>query len=95
MYRFQRYFYRRLQMSQVGKFIVTEDGLVDLGQFLWDDDLFAESLQKDLPVELKQALDISQSVRNQVFSADIDNPAIVNRQCQRTYLAGLFLPKHF
>lgn len=57
-------------MSQVGKFIVTEDGLVDLGQFLWDDHLFAESLQKDLPVELKQALDISQSVRNQVFSAD-------------------------
>ncbi len=53
-------------MGQKGKFLVTSEGRFDLGAYTWDDQLFTNILVKDNPIDMDQALGISQSLREEI-----------------------------
>ena len=55
-------------MGVKGKILVTEQGTFDLTSYQWDDHLFSDSLTKENPIEINQAMDISRFLREEIDS---------------------------
>jgi len=53
-------------MSQKGKFLITDEGRVDLASHIWDDELFSDRLARENPISLEQAMDISRFLRDTI-----------------------------
>jgi ribonucleoside-diphosphate reductase alpha chain len=54
-------------MGQKGKFLVTKEGRLDLGTYMWDDQLFTDILVRDNPIDTEKAMGISRSLREEIL----------------------------
>ncbi len=59
-------------MARKGKFIVTEDGRIDLSTHKWDDSLFSDILIKENSINSEQALDISRFLQKEIDKTDLN-----------------------
>ena len=53
-------------MGSKGKILITEQENFDLTVYKWDDHLFSDSLTKENPIEINQAMDISRFLRKKI-----------------------------
>jgi len=53
-------------MGQKGKFLVTSEGRYDLGQYMWDDQLFSDFIVRNNPIDNDQAIGISRTLREEI-----------------------------
>jgi len=53
-------------MREKEKFLVTNEGRLDLGSFTWDDQVFTDILIRDNPINSDQALGISRFLRDEI-----------------------------
>ena len=53
-------------MREKEKFLVTNEGRLDLGSFTWDDQVFTDILIRDNPINSDQALGISRYLRDEI-----------------------------
>jgi ribonucleoside-diphosphate reductase alpha chain len=53
-------------MGQREKFLITSEGRFDLETSMWDDQLFTNILVRDNPIDMDQAMGISQSLREEI-----------------------------
>jgi len=53
-------------MAQQDKSLVTDEGLVDLNLYSWDDKRFSDILVREHPIDTDQALDISKFLREEI-----------------------------
>lgn len=58
-------------MGQQSKFLVTEDGTIDLASYRWDDALFSDLLVRENTIDSSQALDISRSLREDILQMEL------------------------
>jgi ribonucleoside-diphosphate reductase alpha chain len=63
-------------MAQAPKFLVTDEGTIDLSTYRWDDDQFSDLLTKANPINSDQAMDISRSLKEEIFKMEFETITI-------------------
>ena len=63
-------------MAQQSKFLVTENGTIDLSAYRWDDNLFSDLLIRENPINTDQAMDISRSLREDILKMELQTITI-------------------
>ncbi|RPI73042.1 MAG: adenosylcobalamin-dependent ribonucleoside-diphosphate reductase [Desulfobacteraceae bacterium] len=63
-------------MAQAPKFLVTDEGTIDLSTYRWDDDQFSDLLIKANPINSDQAMDISRSLKEEIFKMEFETITI-------------------
>ncbi|MCG6906512.1 MAG: vitamin B12-dependent ribonucleotide reductase [Desulfobacteraceae bacterium] len=58
-------------MGQKGKFLVMEDGQLDLSQYVWDDHRFADILMREKVLDTHQAMAISRFLRQEIETLEL------------------------
>ncbi|MCJ7810425.1 MAG: hypothetical protein MUP26_09210, partial [Desulfobulbaceae bacterium] len=58
-------------MGQVGKMLVTEEGVFDLDKYRWDDRKCSDLLLKENLINTDQAMDISKFLSEQIASLNL------------------------
>jgi ribonucleoside-diphosphate reductase alpha chain len=58
-------------MGEQGKFLVKNEGRLDLASLSWDDQLFTDILVRDNPIDADQALGISRSLREDISKMEV------------------------
>jgi ribonucleoside-diphosphate reductase alpha chain len=59
-------------MGHKSKILVTEDGILDLAAYRWDDDRFSDLLVRENSIDTDQALNISRFLRDQIAKMELD-----------------------
>jgi len=59
-------------MAHKGKFLITDEGRINLGSHIWDDRRFTDRLSKDNPISPEQARDISQFLKGTIDELAVD-----------------------
>ena len=63
-------------MTQHSKFLVTENGTIDLSAYRWDDNLFSDLLIRENPINTDLAMDISRSLREDILKMELQTITI-------------------
>lgn len=63
-------------MGQKAKFLVTQAGRFDLSTKIWDEQLFADSLVRDNPIDTDQAIGISRFLRTEISKLEFQTLTI-------------------
>jgi ribonucleoside-diphosphate reductase alpha chain len=58
-------------MGQKGKFLLMEDGQLDLSQYVWDDHRFADILMREKGLDTDQAMAISRFLRQEIETLEL------------------------
>ncbi|MBT8352058.1 MAG: ribonucleotide-diphosphate reductase subunit alpha, partial [Deltaproteobacteria bacterium] len=59
-------------MATKNKYLVTDEGPIDLQTHVWDDELFSDRLISVNPINQKQALDVSRFIKDAINDLKID-----------------------
>ncbi|MBN2125923.1 MAG: vitamin B12-dependent ribonucleotide reductase [Deltaproteobacteria bacterium] len=63
-------------MAQETKILVTEEGTFDLTTYRWDDYRFSDLLRRENPIDSDKAMDISRSLREEIFKMELQTITI-------------------
>ena len=72
-------------MPTKNKYLVTDEGPIDLQTHVWDDELFSDRLISVNPINQKQALDVSRFIKDAINDLKINTitlPEIGRASCR-------------
>ena len=58
-------------MAQKGKFLITDDGRIDLLSHIWDEQRFSDRLVRENPISREQAMDVSRFLKDTIDELEI------------------------
>ena len=80
-------------MAQKGKFLITDEGPINLASHVWDDQMFSDRLSENNPISRKQAMAISRFLRDTIDELEVHTitPPVID-EILKVKLTELGLP---
>ncbi len=80
-------------MAQKGKFLITDEGRINLASHVWDDQMFSDRLSENNPISRKQAMAISRFLRDTIDELEVHTitPPVID-EILKVKLTELGLP---